>query len=408
MHAAGGAERCATVLALEQRHDRGGESTGADLGHENAGAIVLHDVRQSAGLERDDRRLAKLCLYRDETQTLADRRYDERGGRAVKVGQAPLWQRTVPPHAIANTECTCESFQRFAILAIANDVERDGTVRDPTQGVQQELDPFLPVEPSDEQQPIVGSVACGREQLGGNRHGRHDRRRRGDDLLRLRGEPARDRRYDRRPVYHVPKARAGECNGSRQPHVASVECRDERLVGKPAEPRTDEAIGEPPVRVHDVGAHFTSHVYRATELRPEKAKQRDASAPRGLDLLGHGPGIGESLEAPWRVVESSDFDTVERCMSWQVRSGRRHDSRLDPFVLECTGESQHERAWRVAITAWKRVGEKEDFHTAYRCGRSLAISSSCRRISRSCARSPAICSPSRPVAKKMLPTIRHV
>ena len=42
---------------------------------------------ETAGLERDDRRLAQLRLDRDEAEPFVDRRNDERCGAAVKVGE---------------------------------------------------------------------------------------------------------------------------------------------------------------------------------------------------------------------------------------------------------------------------------------------------------------------------------
>src|SRR4051794_29539347 len=46
--------------------------------YENAGAIVLHDVRQTAGIGGDDRRLAHLRLDCNQAEPLVERRHNDR------------------------------------------------------------------------------------------------------------------------------------------------------------------------------------------------------------------------------------------------------------------------------------------------------------------------------------------
>ena len=78
-----------------------------------------------------------------------------------------------------------------------------------------------------------------------------------------------------------------------------------------------------------------------------------------------------------------------------------------PSAVRALREPQHERAGDVPRVAGERVREKEDAHR-YASGWLARTSSSCRRSSRNSARCPAICSPRRPVAKRMLPRMRQV
>src|SRR6266700_7707554 len=52
---------CGTLIVqVEQAVERGRERRGVIRWHEEAGALMLHDVRETAGTKRHDRRLAQL------------------------------------------------------------------------------------------------------------------------------------------------------------------------------------------------------------------------------------------------------------------------------------------------------------------------------------------------------------
>src|SRR5678815_5037272 len=59
VHPCRGSQRSTAVRQREQRDGGGGGPQRIELADENTGATVLHDVRQTAGLEGDDRRLTQ-------------------------------------------------------------------------------------------------------------------------------------------------------------------------------------------------------------------------------------------------------------------------------------------------------------------------------------------------------------
>src|SRR5262245_29843599 len=103
-----GTERGAVVLTRQQGHERRRQCPGVNGAHENAGAVVLHDVGQSTRVERDDRRLAQLRLDGDETESFFDRRNDERSRSSIELGEPGLWESTMPTNAIGNAKPTRE------------------------------------------------------------------------------------------------------------------------------------------------------------------------------------------------------------------------------------------------------------------------------------------------------------
>src|SRR5688572_2242289 len=72
MHSPRGAERLAAVRTRQQRLDRARERFDRAFTHENAGAIVLHDVRDPTGFEGDDRRFAQHRLHGDQAEPFID------------------------------------------------------------------------------------------------------------------------------------------------------------------------------------------------------------------------------------------------------------------------------------------------------------------------------------------------
>src|SRR5688500_16669285 len=88
--------------------------------------------------------------------------------------------------------------------------------------------------------------------------------------------------------------------------------------------------------------------------------------------------------------------------------GRRDHVHIDALVAQRHGQLQDERAGGVARLARKGVREEERAHDDRQSVWWVASSSTRRRSSRTSARWTAICSLISPVAKKTLPTMRHV
>src|SRR5689334_4902442 len=214
VEAAGGTQRRAAIRSVEEGGNGGGERRGVDAGDEYSRAVVLHDVRQATRVEGDDGCFTELRFHGDEPQSFFDRWNDQRRRAAIEVGEARLRKRTVPAHAIGDAERAGELLERFAILAVANDVEVNRT-RDSRHGLKQHLDSLLLVEPTDEEQTIRLTGAAGTEEICRDGHRRDDGLRRGHNLLRLRRQPSRDRCYGGGTVQHVAECRTRKSDGAR-------------------------------------------------------------------------------------------------------------------------------------------------------------------------------------------------
>ncbi len=125
MQAGGSAKGRTMIVATEERDKGSCESARVNVGDENTSAIVLNDVRQTAGVERDHRRLAELGLDSDESKAFANGWNDERRGIPIELREARLRQSAMPTNATGNPECLGKRRKRFSILAVANDVERE-------------------------------------------------------------------------------------------------------------------------------------------------------------------------------------------------------------------------------------------------------------------------------------------
>ena len=116
----------AAVVALEERDQRGRQRAGVDVRHENAGPFMLHDVRQPAGIERDDRRFAQLRFDRNEARALRRPTARRAPSPPDKIRRAG-WGEAVPLHAIGDAEPVRQLFERLAILSVTDDVELNGS-----------------------------------------------------------------------------------------------------------------------------------------------------------------------------------------------------------------------------------------------------------------------------------------
>ena len=137
MQAGSGAERRTMIVPTEERDKGGSERACVDVLNEDACAIVLDDIRQPTGVERDNRRFAELRFDGDEPETFANRRNDERGGLLVKGSKTRLRQGTVPTNAIGNPQSLGESREGFTIFTVADDVEAQRFVGDARERVKQ-------------------------------------------------------------------------------------------------------------------------------------------------------------------------------------------------------------------------------------------------------------------------------
>ncbi len=320
----GGAERRAAIVALEQR--RSARPRARPRRRRGRGCPVRSCCTtsvQSARVERDDRRLAQLRFDGDEAEPFIDRRNDERGGAPIEVDELGLRQRSEPRARDRRARARRASSwsdrrgprrrrrRRAQPTVSGNSAER----------VQQELDSLLLVEPPDEQQPVRARAR------------RPARTAPSPRASARRSAPASEttccasRASQRETAVTAAEwcstcRNAGRDNATVRARRTSVPCSvvTSGLFAMRAEPRADEAIREPPVRVHDVRLELAARAHRRPELGAEESEQRDARAPRRLHLRRHVAGVRERLVAARRVAEPFDRNVVER-RSWSAKPG---------------------------------------------------------------------------------------
>src|SRR4051812_25709293 len=72
------AQLAAATVSRQQIVEGARQRSSVACFHEQAGLLVLDHVAQTAGIERDDRRLAEQRFDGDETESFVDRRYYDR------------------------------------------------------------------------------------------------------------------------------------------------------------------------------------------------------------------------------------------------------------------------------------------------------------------------------------------
>src|SRR4030095_12030552 len=89
-HSPGPPELGAALGVIEQPIERCCQGVNIARRNEEAGAVVLHGVGETAGLVRNYRCLAELSLDRDQAQPFVSGRNDQRRGAPVQVDQLRL------------------------------------------------------------------------------------------------------------------------------------------------------------------------------------------------------------------------------------------------------------------------------------------------------------------------------
>ena len=196
---------------------------------------------------------------------------------------------------------------------------------------------------------------------------------------------------------------------SGEPHVRAVQRGHERHAREAAQPRADESAREPPVRVHEIRLEVTARPHRAAELRAQEAEERELGAPRVAHLRV--PCCPRTRASRSGAVRTGTARPEYR------RSDRRPGGDPPDGATTCTSTpwsrsataslSTKEPAASPGCRGNECVRKSARMATVSALGWA-ASSSTRRRSSRSSARCTAICSPIRPVAKKTLPTMRHV
>src|SRR5688572_14382540 len=89
------------------------------------------------------------------------------------------------------------------------------------------------------------------------------------------------------------------------------------------DPRSDEASGEPPVRMNEGRLELATDPGAAGKAGTEEPEQGELRAERTLDLLGHLSRVGKSLEATGCVPEAVHGNPVEDLVGGKVIPRRR-------------------------------------------------------------------------------------
>src|SRR5687768_4641468 len=110
----------------------------------------------------------------------------------------------------------------------------------------------------------------------------------------------------------MPEQGAADSHSPREAHVGSVQCRHERPMRHSREPAADYPAGKPPMGMNDVRLEASPRANRRNEIRAKEPNESEPCAPRGCDVLRHGPGVGELLVAPRRIAKALDCDSLER------------------------------------------------------------------------------------------------
>ena len=154
-------------------------------------------------------------------------------GTSIERGKLGLRYRSVPPHAIGDSERARQAARARSRSSPSPTTSRLTDVSGIRLSACSSISiPFcLLSRPTNSSRVAAPRDAVGRKQLGRHGHRRDDRRGRRDDLLRFGCEPLRHRRYGSRVLHHVSKRGARERDRARESNVGAVQRRHERLVG---------------------------------------------------------------------------------------------------------------------------------------------------------------------------------
>src|SRR6267378_2741812 len=197
---------------------------------------------------------------------------------------------------------------------------------------------------------------------------------------------------------------------ARQAHIGSMKRRHKRNVRESSQPRPDDAAREPPMSVYRLRLETPAGTHGLNEIGTEETNEGKFRLPRRCDVARHVAGVRELLVSARRIAKPVDRHSFHLFGGRDSSGGGRHDVDLHILAAQGNREAQDERASGVPFPSRERVREKQYVH-----GYLVVVVSRSRERSSiraaswlSSARCAAINSPMSPVAKKTLPTVRHV
>src|SRR6202049_3627367 len=110
---------------------------------------------------------------------------------------------------------------------------------------------------------------------------------------------------------HVGEQRLHDANSANQADVSSVKSCHEWDAREATDPRSDHAVGEPPMGVNQLRLEAASRPNSVDEIGAEESDQGESGGPGRGDVTRHVSRVGQLLVAARCVPESLDANALD-------------------------------------------------------------------------------------------------